>query len=162
MHPQQLIDTVVQFEKDLAAFYERLEGIERFKRMRDVFDYMNKHSAIHAELIRNFRSDAGLPELNIEPLKALHAKIKTALAQQLEQTRDELEVYEKLAQAEALASQIYTAISNHFLRTADIYAKLGQNFKNLADDEMQHHDHVKKRIKGLTKNAETRNNDTGA
>ena len=37
---------------------------------------MNKHSAIHAELIQNFRSDAALPGLDLEPLETLHAKIK--------------------------------------------------------------------------------------
>lgn len=142
MHPQKLIDTVVEFEKDLAAFYRRLEKIDRFEKLHKIFQFMHKHSDIHAELMSNFRSDAGLPSLNIDPLHALHAKIKSALSDQLMAAEALGDVYSKLAQAEALISQIYTAISLHYQKMADVYSKMSHNFKNLADDEMQHHRHI--------------------
>lgn len=142
MHPQKLIDTVIAFEKDLAEFYQKLENIERLKELKKILQFMHKHSDIHAELIHNFRSDATLPALNVEPLHALHARIKSALSDQIIAADDMGDVYEKLAQAEALISQIYTAISKHYQKMADLYSKLSHNFKNLADDEMQHHRHI--------------------
>ncbi len=142
MHPQQLIDTVVEFEKDLAAFYERLENADQHQELNKILNFMNKHSAIHAELIHNFRADASLPGLDLKPLETLHTKIKTALADQLLATDDVAVVFDSLAQAEAIISQVYTAMAAHFQKTADVYALLSQKFKNLADDEMQHHQYI--------------------
>ena len=142
MHPHQLIDTVVQFEKDLAIFYQRLENTDQRQELSNILTFMNKHSAIHAELIHNFRSDASLPGLDLEPLKALHTKIKSALADQLLATEDVTVVFDKLAQAEAIISQVYMAMAAHLKKTSDVYALLSQKFKNLADDEMQHHKYI--------------------
>jgi len=144
MHPQQLIDTVVQLEKDLAAFYHRLEKEERLQKLHKIFQFMNQHSEIHAEMIRNLRTQASLPGLDLGPLEMLHAKIKSALADQLTAAEELEEVYDQLAQTEAIIGKVYTTIAGHYQKTADVYLLLSQQFKNLADDEMRHHDHIRK------------------
>ena len=144
MHPQQLIDTVVQLEKDLAAFYHRLEKEDRLQKLHKIFRFMNQHSDIHAEMIRNLRAQASLPGLDMAPLEILHDKIKSALVDQLTAAEELDEVYDQLAQTEAIISKVYTTISGHYQKMADVYALLSQQFKNLADDEMRHHDHIRK------------------
>ena len=148
MHPQEIIDKVAAFEQDLAAFYERIETEDRFKRMRKVLQYMHKHSAIHAQLIRNYRPEAGLPQLSIEPLQALHARIKSVLYQQLMATEDLSQVCDQLAQSEALVGKAYAVIAAHFQKLSDVYSKLSHKFNALADDEMQHHDELLKQAPG--------------
>ena len=142
MHPQQLIDTVVQLEKDLAAFYRRLEKEDRLQKLHKIFQFMNQHSDIHAEMIRNLRAQAGLPVLDLGPLEILHEKIKSALVNQLTAAEELDDVYDQLAQTEAIISKVYTTISGHYQKMADVYSLLSQQFKNLADDEMRHHDHI--------------------
>ena len=144
MHPQQLIDTVVQLEKDLAGFYHRLEKEERLQKLHKVFQFMNHHSDIHAEMIRNLRKQASLPGLDLGPLDVLHDKIKSALVNQLAAAEEINDVYDQLAQTEAIISKVYTTIAGHYQKMADVYLLLSQQFKNLADDEMRHHDHIRK------------------
>ena len=148
MNPQELINIVVALEQDLADFYERIEKEDQFRKIGDVLKYMHKHSAIHAELIRNHLPEAGVPKLNIEPLQTLHTRIKSALFQQLMDTDDLTRACEQLAQAEALIAQAYTVIAAHCQKVAGVYEKLGHKFKSLADDEMQHHDQLLKQAPG--------------
>ena len=151
MHPKEIIDAIVVFEEDLAAFYQRLENDDHFKPMREVLQFMHKHSAIHAQLIRNYRAEVRLPQLSLQPLQTLHDRIKTVLNQQLMASTDLSEVSEKLAQAEAIISRAYAVIADYFDETADMYAKLGQKLKNLSKDEMQHHDQLLKQKPGEQK-----------
>jgi len=155
MHPQQLIDTVVQLEKDLAAFYQRLEKEPRLQKLHKIFQFMNQHSDIHAEMIRNLRAKASLPGLDMGPLEVLHDKIKSALADQISATEELDEVYDQLAHTEAIISKVYTTISGHYQKTADVYALLSQQFKNLADDEIRHHDHIQNEKKLFNKTDES-------
>lgn len=144
MHPQQLIDTVVELEKDLAAFYHQLDKEPRLEPLHKVLQFMNHHSEIHAEMIRNLRASASLPGLDMKPLEILHGKIKTALADQLAKTDSLDEVYDQLARTEEIISKVYTTIAGHYEKMAEVYSLLSQQFKNLAEDEMRHHDHIMK------------------
>lgn len=103
---------------------------------------MNQHSDIHAEMIRNLRAQASLPGVDLGPLDVLHDKIKSALVEQLTAVEELDEVYDQLAQTEAIISKVYATISGHYQKMADVYSLLSQQFKNLADDEMRHHDHI--------------------
>jgi len=148
MNPQELINIVVALEQDFAAFYERIEKEDHFQKIRDVLEYMHKHSAIHAELIRNHLPEASVPKLNLEPLQTLHTRIKSVLFQQLMDVDDLNRACEQLAQAEALIGQAYTVIAAHCQKVAAVYTKLEHRFKALADDEMQHHDQLLKQAPG--------------
>ncbi len=142
MHPQELLDMVATFEDDLAAFYEKQEKVDRFSELKDILQFMHKHSAIHAQLVRNYRSEARIPKFNPQPLQQLHAKIIDALSQQLEEIKDLNEVGNKLAQAEELVGVVYRSIADHYNKLSDIYQKLGHKFNALADDELDHRDQI--------------------
>jgi hypothetical protein len=54
MTPQQAIDRIVSFEKDLAGFYEDLQLKASLKPLEKICRFMAQHSAIHAEMIANY------------------------------------------------------------------------------------------------------------
>jgi hypothetical protein len=77
--PQQVIDLVVSFERDLASFYDDLLSEPHLKPLENICRFMAQHSLIHAEMIANYRSDANIPQLQVTPLTTLHNRLKTSL-----------------------------------------------------------------------------------
>lgn len=119
MTPQQVIDRIVSFEKDLADFYEDLQLKASLKPLEKICRLMAQHSAIHAEMIANYRSNAEIPELEINPLETLHERVKTSLRKELAATEDIDEAAHKLSQAEEIVSQADAKIADHYARVAD-------------------------------------------
>lgn len=142
MTPQQVIDQIVSFEKDLADFYEDLRLKASLKPLEKICRFMAQHSAIHAEMIANYRSNAEIPELEINPLETLHERVKTSLCKELAATEDIDEAANKLSQAEEIVSQAYTKIADHYTRVADTYRMIASKFNSLADDERSHRDQI--------------------
>jgi rubrerythrin len=142
MTPRQIIDLVVSFEKDLATFYEDLQLKASLKPLEKICRFMAQHSAIHAELIANYRSNADVPQLEINPLGTLHDRLKTSLRKELIATDDVNEAARKLSQAEEIVSQAYAKIADHFDQVADTYRMIASKFNSLADDERTHRDYI--------------------
>ena len=142
MTPQQTIDLVVSFEKDLATFYEDLQLKASLKPLEKICRFMAQHSAIHAEMIANYRSNADIPQLKINPLGTLHDRLKTSLRKELATTDDIDEAARKLSQAEEIVSQTYAKIADHYAQVADTYRMIASKFNALADDERTHRDYI--------------------
>jgi hypothetical protein len=142
MTPQQIIDRVVSFEKDLAAFYEDLELKGSLKPLEKVCRFMAQHSAIHAEMIANYRSNAKIPQLEINPLGILHDRLKTSLRDALAATDDIDQAARQLSQAEEIVGHAYAKIADHYAQVADAYRMIAGKFDALAADERSHRDHI--------------------
>lgn len=142
MTPQQIIDRIVSFEKDLATFYDSLQLKASLKPLEKICRSMAQHSAIHAEMIANYRSNADIPELEINPLATLHDRAKTSLRKELAATDDIDEAARKLSQAEEIVSQAYAKIADHYAQVADAYQMIAGKFNSLADDERSHRDQI--------------------
>ena len=151
--PQQLIDLVVSFEKDLAAFYEDLQLNASLKPLEKICRFMARHSAIHAEMIANYRSNAEIPQLEFNPLEILHDRLKTSLRHELAVTTDIREAVQKLSRAEDVVSQAYAKIADHFGNVSDAYRMIANKFKTLADDECSHRDTILREHERLTSTA---------
>lgn len=142
MTPQQIIDMVVSFEKDLASFYKDLQLKDGSKPLGKICRFMAQHSAIHAEMIANYRSNADIPQLEINPLGTLHDRLKTNLRKELSAIDDVDEAVVVLAQAEEIISLAYTKIADHYANVSDTYRMISNKFKSLADDEIGHRDYL--------------------
>jgi DNA phosphorothioation-dependent restriction protein DptG len=140
--PQEVIDLVVAFEKDLAAFYQVLQLKPDLKPLARICRFMAQHSDIHAEMIANYRSNAEIPQLQTDPLETLHERLKTSLQQELAASTDIGEVVNKIAQAEDVISQAYAKIADHYSDLADTYQMIAGKFRSLAEDERQHRDTI--------------------
>jgi DNA phosphorothioation-dependent restriction protein DptG len=140
--PQQVIDLVVAFEKDLATFYKALQLKPNLKPLEGTCRFMAQHSEIHAEMIANYRSNADIPQLQTNPLATLHERLKTSLEQELATTDDVAKAADKIAQAEDIISQAYAKIADHYSELADTYQMIAGKFRSLAEDERQHRDYV--------------------
>lgn len=144
--PQEIIDRVVAFEKDLAAFYADSPLRARSAALEKICRFMAKHSEIHAQMIANYREDAKIPGLAIDPLTTLHERLKTNLRLELTSNGDAAHVAGQLAQAEAIIGQAYAKIADHFDAVADTYRRLAGKFRALSDDERQHRDYIRREI----------------
>jgi rubrerythrin len=142
MTPQQIIDRVVSFEKDLADFYEDLQLNASLKPLEKMCRFMAQHSAIHAEMIANYRSNAKIPQLEINPLGTLHDRLKTSLRKELAAIDDIDEAARQLSQAEEIVGQAYAKIADHYEQVADAYRMIASKFDSLADDERSHRDYI--------------------
>ncbi len=142
MTPQQIIDRVVSFEKDLAAFYEDLQLKDSLKPLEKICRFMAQHSAIHAEMIANYRSNARIPQLEINPLGQLHDRLKTRLRDELAATDDIDQAARQLSQAEEIVGQAYAKIAEHYAQVADVYRMIAGKFDALAADERSHRDRI--------------------
>jgi rubrerythrin len=142
MTPQQVIDQVVSFEKDLASFYEDLQLKASLKPLEKICRFMAQHSAIHAEMIANYRSNAKIPQLEINPLGTLHDRLKTSLRKALAATDDIDDAARQLSQAEEIVSQAYAKIADHYAQVADAYRMIASKFDALAEDERSHRDYI--------------------
>lgn len=140
--PQQVIDLVAAFEKDLAAFYKALQLKPHLKPLEKICRFMEKHSDIHAEMIANYRSDAQIPELQVNPLATLHDRLKKNLKKELASTDDLNEVARKLSQAEEIIGLAYAKIAEHYADVSDTYRMIANKFNSLAEDERQHSDYI--------------------
>jgi rubrerythrin len=152
MGPQQIIDMVVSLEKDLATFYEDLQLKASLKPLEKICRFMAQHSAIHAEMIANYRSNAEIPQLEINPLRILHERLKTGLRKELIDTKDVNEVARKLSQAEEIIGQAYAKIADHYNQVADNYRMIASKFNALADDERSHRDQILRENERLKQN----------
>lgn len=140
--PRQIIDLVVSFEKDLAAFYTDLQLKPALKPLAKICRFMAQHSAIHAEMIANYRDNAEVPQVDTKPLETLHDRVKTSLRKELASTEDIHEAARILAQAEEIVSQAYAKIAGHYTQVADVYQMIAGKFNALADDERNHRDTI--------------------
>ena len=140
MTPQQVIDLAASFEKDLAAFYKGLQMKPHLKPLEKICRFMEQHSDIHSEMIANYRNDAEIPVLQVNPLATLHERLKTNLENELATTDDLDEVARKLSQAEEIIGQAYAKIADHYADVSDIYRMIANKFNSLAEDERQHSD----------------------
>jgi hypothetical protein len=152
MTPQQIIDRVVSFEKDLATFYEDLQLRASLKPLETICRFMAQHSAIHAEMIANYRSNADIPHLEINPLGTLHDRLKAGLRKELITTNDVNEAARKLSQAEEIIGQAYAKIADHYDQVADVYRMIASKFNSLADDERTHRDYILRENERLKQN----------
>jgi rubrerythrin len=144
MTHQQIIDKVVSFEKDLATFYEDLQLKPSLKPLEKICRFMAQHSAIHAEMIANYRSTADIPQLEINTIGTLHDRLKTSLRKDLIATDDLNEAARKLSQAEEIIGQAYAKIAAHYDRVADTYRMIASKFSSLAEDERAHRDQIRR------------------
>lgn len=142
MTPQQVIDLVAAFEKDLAAFYKGLQLKPHLKPLEKICRFMEQHSDIHAEMIANYRSDAQIPELQVNPLATLHDRLKKNLKKELASTDDLNEVARKLSQAEEIIGLAYAKIADHYADVSDTYRMIANKFNSLAEDERRHSDYI--------------------
>jgi hypothetical protein len=142
--PQQLIDLVVSFEKDLASFYADLQLEPHLKPLEKICRFMAQHSLIHAEMIANYRSDAAIPQLQVTPLATLHDRLKTSLREEIAACDDIDDAADKLSRAEEIVSMAYTKIAAHYEEVAATYRMISNKFNALADDERQHHDYIRR------------------
>jgi hypothetical protein len=153
MTPQQIIDRVVSFERELADFYNGLQLEPHLKPLEKTFRFMARHSAIHAELIGNYRTDASIPQLEIDPLKTLHERLKSGLREKLAQSGDIHEAARQLSRAEEIIGLAYAKIADHYTHVSDTYGKIASKFSALAEDERNHRDYIlreKERLKPET------------
>jgi ferritin len=142
--PQQVIDLVVSFERDLASFYDDLLLEPHLKPLENICRFMAQHSLIHAEMIANYRSDANIPQLQVTPLTTLHNRLKTSLRKEIAATGNINEAADRLSRAEEIISMAYARIAEHYEEVADTYRKISSKFKSLADDERQHQDYIRR------------------
>jgi len=149
MTPQQVIDKVVYFEKDLAEFYEALFLKPGLEPLAAVCRFMAQHSAIHAELIANYRSDAAIPQLEINPLGTLHDRLQSKLVTELENVKTVHDAMETLAAAETIISHAYAKIADHYDDVSATYEKIANKFRSLAQDEKLHSSYIRKEQKRL-------------
>ncbi len=144
MTPQHVIDLVVAFEKDLAAFYKALQLNPNLKPLAPICRFMANHSDIHAQMIANYRSNADIPQLQTSPLEILHERLKTSLEEELATTDDIGKAVDHLAQAEAIIGQAYAKIADHYAELADTYRMIAGKFRSLADDESEHSAYIRR------------------
>jgi hypothetical protein len=149
MTPQQIIDRVVSLERELADFYTNLQSEPHLKPLEKIFRFMARHSAIHAELIANYRTDASIPQLEIDPLKTLHDRLKAGLREELSKSDDIHEAARKLSRAEEVIGLAYDRIADHYAHVSDTYGKIAGKFKALAEDERNHRDYILRENEGL-------------
>ena len=153
--PQQMIDRIVAFEKDLAAFYESLPLHEALQPLEKISRFMSQHSAIHAEMIANYRTNAAVPRLQLEPLIALHERLKSSLRDELAAAETIDEAATRLARAEEVIGLAYAKIAAHYAEVSDIYRMIASKFDALADDERSHRDTILREKSRLGKTAAT-------
>jgi rubrerythrin len=149
MTPQQVVDKVVSFEKNLAEFYESLLSKPGLEPLGTVCRFMAQHSAIHAELIANYRSDAAIPQLEINPLGTLHDRLQSRLVTELENAKTLHDAMETLATAETILSHAYAKIADHYDDVSATYGKIAHKFRSLSKDEELHSDYIRKEQKRL-------------
>ena len=142
--PQQLIDRVVVYEKDLAQFYDELRREPALKPLAEIFRFMAHHSHIHAEMIANYRSHAAIPQLDVTPLAILHERLKSSLKEELTASADSADAARKLAEAEEILGQAYAKIAGHYEALGDSYKMIASKFKSLSEDERQHGEYIRK------------------
>ena len=83
-----------------------------------------------------------MPELNIEPMRALHKKIKTALIQELKEEQDPETIRSKLANAEEIIAKLYQAVSEFYAELSQKCDGLSKLFHKLQKEELNHRDYL--------------------
>ena len=142
--PQQIIDRVVVYEKDLAQFYDELRREPALKPLAKIFGFMAQHSNIHAEMIANYRDHAAIPQLDVNPLAILHERLKSSLKEELTASANSADTARKLAEAEEILGQAYAKIAAHYEEVGDRYKMIASKFKSLSEDERQHGEYIRK------------------
>ena len=140
--PRELIDRVVDFENDLAAFYADIRLDSHLEPLAKICRFMSQHSQIHAQLIANYRENADIPQLNVNPLEVLHERLKSNLRKELGDETDIAEVARKLSQAEEIVAKAYEKIAAHYEAVSAAYQKIAGKYKSLANDERDHQDYI--------------------
>ena len=157
--PQEVIDLVVALEKDLVGFYDDLPLRNELKPLEKICRFMSQHSAIHAQLIANYRSNAAIPQLHPDPLTTLHERLKTALREELATTDDIDQAAVRLAQTEEALAMAYARIAKHFADVADVNQSIAGRSDTLADDERSHRDYILREKAHLPKTADASSQD---
>ena len=140
--PQQIFDRVVALEKDLAAFYDALGREHALKPLEAIFRFMAQHSAIHAEMIANYRNEAKIPQLDVNPFATLHDRLKESLTKELTSAENIADAARKLADAEEILAQVYDRIAGHYENVSESYQMIARKFRTLADDERNHSKYI--------------------
>ncbi len=142
MTPQELFQLIVDLENDLADFYEEIGQGERLKSFADIFSFMADHSQRHARRIATMAAAADLPALNIEPVKALHQRLKTSLHAQILEDDDEDRALGRLAHTEEVVGQLYQSMADHYRKLAGAYADIADQLEELSREEYSHRDYI--------------------
>ena len=142
MTPRLVLDLAVALERDLADFYQKIGEIDRLRQFADIFSFMVDHSANHAVQIEKAATSLEWPALNVEPINALHRRIKSTLREQIRNETDERVVREKLARTEEIIGQLYQSIAQHYHKLAASCILVAEQFEALSGEEYGHRDYI--------------------
>ena len=138
----QVLALAVTLEKDLADFYQELGRRDRLKPYADIFSFMADHSAGHADQIQQAAGALSWRVLDMEPITALHARLKSSLREEIQSEGDHSAVLAKLARTEEIIGQLYQTIAGHYRSRAAACTAVADIFEQLAREEFDHRDYI--------------------
>jgi len=141
----RIFELLELLENDLAALYEHLKPKAVSDTVKEVFDFMDKHSRGHAKKIGRLRERYEKQPFNEESILALHKRVKIELYKKLTEERPETEVCELLEQTEETLAKLYQSLALYYENMSAHYATMAQEIAVLSKEELRHRDIVKSR-----------------
>jgi hypothetical protein len=137
---EEFLDYLVLIEKTLASFYEQIKDQSDFSRIRAVLEFMETHSAEHAERIEELKAEHARPEIDDNLILNVHNNISKNVKKEIKDERDLSIILKKLADSEEAIGDMYKRISQHLLKLSDHYKIISSEITRIADDEYNHRD----------------------
>ncbi|MDJ0720563.1 MAG: ferritin family protein [Desulfobacterales bacterium] len=142
MTPRELFRLIARLENDLADFYQELGQVDRLKPFADIFSFMADHSQRHARRIETMEAGVDLPVLNVDPVRELHARLKTSLRAKIAGEKDEDAALSQLAHTEEVVGQLYQSMATHYRKLAGAYTDVADQLETLSREEYSHRDYI--------------------
>ncbi len=137
---EQFLDYLILLEKTIAGFYENLKEEPDYSRIKPVLEFMETHSAEHAERIEELRDEFGRPVIDDNLILNVQNNITKSLKGEIKEERDLKAILKKLADSEEAVGDMYRRISEHMLKLSDYYKGLSAKIIKIAEEENDHRD----------------------
>ena len=136
----EYLDYLILLEKSIASFYENIKDESDFGRIRAVLEFMETHSAEHAERIEELREEHSRPVIDDNLILNVQNNITKNLKAEIKDERDLILILKKLADSEEAVGDMYKRFSQYLLKLSDYYKVISAEIIKIADEEYNHRD----------------------
>lgn len=134
------IEYLILLEKTLAAFYENLKQEDEFASIRPVLEFMETHSAEHAERIEEMHEKNPRPAIDDNLILNVQNNISKKVKEYIKYERDRIKVLETLAKSEEEIGDMYKRFAEYLIKLSDWYKLISGEVLKLTDEEYNHRD----------------------
>jgi hypothetical protein len=136
----EILNYIVFLENTMASFYQRIKEYDELKLLSPVLEFMETHSAEHADFIRETIDKYSRPHMDDRLIVDYQNEISRKVFNKITEEPDKAEVLHILAKAEESVGDLYNKIVNHLTKTSEYYKSLADAVKKTANEEYDHRD----------------------